>query len=268
MKRLGFIGVGNMGGAILSGALSHGVLKASEIIVSAKTKKTLDALAATHSDLTCTLDNRQVARESEMILLAVKPQYLHEVLADIHDELRGKAVLSIAAGWTMQMLQAEMAESGIELLRAMPNTPVKTGEGMTAICAENTFTKPHFDFVMQLFSAVGRVAVVPEKLFDGVIAVSGSSPAYLYMMLEAMGDAAVREGLPRKIAYEMAAQSMIGAAKMLLETGEHPGMLKDAVCSPAGTTIEAVASLEKSGFRSAVMEAMAVCAEKSRQMAK
>ena len=115
---------------------------------------------------------------------------------------------------------------------------------------------------------MGRVAVVPEKLFDGVIAVSGSSPAYLYMMLEAMGDAAVREGLPRKTAYEMAAQSMVGAAKMLLETGEHPGMLKDAVCSPAGTTIEAVASLEKSGFRNAIMEAMAVCAEKSRQMAK
>ena len=113
---------------------------------------------------------------------------------------------------------------------------------MTAICEEHTFSKPHFDFVMQLFSAVGRVAVVPEKLFDGVIAVSGSSPAYLYMMLEAMGDAAVREGLPRKTAYEMAAQSMVGAAKMLLETGEHPGMLKDAVCSPAGTTIEAVAA--------------------------
>ena len=268
MKRLGFIGAGNMGGAILSGALSHGVLEASEIIASAKTKKTLDALAATHSDLTCTLDNRQVAYESEIILLAIKPQYLHEVLAAIHDDLRGKAVLSIAAGCTMQMLQAEMAGSDIELLRAMPNTPVKVGEGMTAICAEHTFTKSHFDFVMQLFSAVGRVAVVPEKLFDGVIAVSGSSPAYLYMMLEAMGDAAVREGLPRKTAYEMAAQSMVGAAKMLLETGEHPGMLKDAVCSPAGTTIEAVASLEKSGFRNAIMEAMAVCAEKSRQMAK
>ena len=143
MKRLGFIGAGNMGGAILSGALSHGVLEASEIIVSAKTKKTLDALAATHSDLTCTLDNRQVAYESEIILLAIKPQYLHEVLADIHDDLRGKAVLSIAAGWTMQMLQAEMAGSDIELLRAMPNTPVKVGEGMTAICAEQTFTKSH-----------------------------------------------------------------------------------------------------------------------------
>ena len=185
MKRLGFIGAGNMGRAILSGALYHGILKESEIIVSAKTKKTLDALTAMHSDLTCTLDNRQVARESEIVLLAVKPQYLHEVLTDIHDELRGKAVLSIAAGWTMQMLQAEMAELRIELLRAMPNTPVKVGEGMTAICEEHTFSKPHFDFVMQLFSAVGRVAVVPEKLFDGVIAVSGSSPAYFYMMLEA-----------------------------------------------------------------------------------
>lgn len=120
----------------------------------------------------------------------------------------------------------------------------------------------------KVFQAVGRVVVLPERMFDGVIAVCGSSPAYLYMMLEAMGDGAVREGIPRKTAYELAAQAMLGCAKMVLETGAHPGALKDAVCSPAGTTIEGVAALERAGFRSAVLEAMAACADKSREMSK
>lgn len=125
-----------------------------------------------------------------------------------------------------------------------------------------------YAFIEKVFQAVGRVVVLPERMFDGVIAVCGSSPAYLYMMLEAMGDGAVREGIPRKTAYELAAQAMLGCAKMVLETGAHPGALKDAVCSPAGTTIEGVAALERAGFRSAVLEAMAACADKSREMSK
>ena len=150
----------------------------------------------------------------------------------------------------------------------MPNTPALVGEGMTAICDDTTFSQEDFDFAKGIFDAVGKTKVLPERLFDGVVAVSGSSPAYVYMMIEAMADAGVREGLPRSYAYEMAAQSVLGSALMVLSSGTHPAALKDAVCSPAGTTIEAVAALEKNGFRNAVMEAMKACAEKSREMSK
>ena len=268
MKRLGFIGAGNMGGAILSGLLRKGCLTADQVMVSDKAEGQLSRYAQLYPGLATTTDNRQVAKESQMILLAVKPQFLRDVLTEIRDELKGKAVISIAAGWTQAMLNQALEGTGDTVLRAMPNTPALVGEGMTALCAEYTLSAEDYAFIEKVFQAVGRVVVLPERMFDGVIAVCGSSPAYLYMMLEAMGDGAVREGTPRKTAYELAAQAMLGCAKMVLETGAHPGALKDAVCSPAGTTIEGVAALERAGFRSAVLEAMAACADKSREMSK
>ena len=152
------------------------------------------------------------------------------------------------------------------VIRIMPNTPAMVGEGMTAICDDTTFSQEDFDFAKGIFDAIGKTRVLPERLFDGVIAISSSSPAYVYMMIEAMADAGVREGLPRSYAYEMAAQSVLGSALMVLNSGTHPAALKDAVCSPGGTTIEAVAVLEKNGFRNAILEAMRACADKSREM--
>lgn len=268
MKRLGLIGAGNMGGAILSGVLRRGCLKAEQVMVSDKAETLLDGFAKHFPGLETTTDNRRVASECQMILLAVKPQFLGGVLEEIHDAVQGKAVVSIAAGWTQAQLQQALAGTGATVLRAMPNTPALVGEGMTALCAEHTFSQEDYAFIEQVFQAVGRVTVLSERLFDGMIAVCGSSPAYLYMMLEALGDGAVREGIPRKTACTLAAQAMLGCAKMVLETGEHPAALKDAVCSPAGTTIEGVAALERAGFRNAVLEAMAACAEKSREMSK
>jgi len=177
-------------------------------------------------------------------------------------------VLSIAAGWTVSMLEKAMEGSGATILRVMPNTPALVGEGMTALCDESTFSKEDFDYAKGIFDAIGKTRVLPERLFDGVVAISGSSPAYVYMMIEAMADAGVKEGLPRVYAYEMAAQSVLGSALMVLSSGTHPAALKDAVCSPGGTTIEAVEELERKGFRAAIMDAMKVCAEKSRQMSK
>ena len=177
-------------------------------------------------------------------------------------------MISIAAGWTISRLAAALEGSGATYLRAMPNTPAMVGEGMTAICDDTTFDADDFDFAKGIFEAVGRTVVLPEKLFDGVIAISGSSPAYVFMMIEAMADAGVREGIPRSYAYEMAAQTLLGSALMVLQSGTHPAELKDAVCSPAGTTIEAVEMLERKGFRSAVMDAMKACADKSREMSK
>ena len=148
----------------------------------------------------------------------------------------------------------------------MPNTPALVGEGMTAICDDTTFSQEDFDYARGIFDAVGKTKVLPERLFDGVIAISGSSPAYVYMMIEAMADAGVREGIPRTQAYEMAAQSVLGSALMVLSSGTHPAALKDAVCSPGGTTIEAVEELERKGFRAAIMDAMKACAEVNRNL--
>ena len=148
----------------------------------------------------------------------------------------------------------------------MPNTPALVGEGMTAICDDTTFSKEDFNYAKGIFDSVGKTKVLPERLFDGVVAVSGSSPAYVYMMIEAMADAAVKQGIPRVYAYEMAAQSVLGSALMVLSSGTHPAALKDAVCSPGGTTIAAVEELEKHGFRASVMAAMDACAQRSKEL--
>ena len=177
-------------------------------------------------------------------------------------------MISIAAGWTVDMLADALEDTGATYLRVMPNTPAMVGEGMTALCDDSTFSKDDFAFAKGIFDAVGRTVILPERLFDGVIAISGSSPAYVFMMIEAMADAGVREGLPRACAYEMASQAVLGSALMVLSSGTHPASLKDAVCSPGGTTIEAVEELERKGFRGAIMDAMKACADKSREMSK
>ena len=197
-----------------------------------------------------------------MIVLAVKPQVLGAMLDEIKGEINDRALVSIAAGWTMNMLTSKVAGTTATLLRVMPNTPALVGAGMTAICRQTTLSATDLAYAQGIFDAIGETAVIDEKLFDGFIAVSGSSPAYIFMLIEAMADAAVREGIRRPDAVKMAAQAVLGSAKMVLETGKHE------VCSPAGTTIEAVAMLEKRGFRAAVQDAMAACAEKSRQMSK
>ena len=268
MLKLGFIGVGNMGGAILRGILAADYISEEDIAVCRRDRRKLEALSDEFPGLTCTESALELAEMCDVILLAVKPQYLGQILNEIQMELYDKAVVSIAAGWTNAQLAAALAGTNASYLRVMPNTPALVGEAMSVLCEENTFDPDDFDFVKGIFDAVGRTAILPERLFDGVIAISGSSPAYAFMMIEAMADAGVKEGLPRSIAYEMAAQSMLGSALMVLQSGEHPGALKDAVCSPGGTTIEAVAELERKGFRASIIDAMSACANKSRMMAK
>ncbi len=268
MLKLGFIGAGNMGGAILRGLITAGYLTADEMAVCDLSSRKLEELSDELPGLTCTDSDVELAQMCDMVVLSVKPQYMSDTIEHIHGELNGKAVISIAAGWTVQMLADKLEGSGATHLRVMPNTPAMVGEGMTALCEDTTFSQDDFEFAKGIFEAVGRTVVLPEKLFDGVIAISGSSPAYVYMMIEAMADAGVREGLTRPCAYEMAAQTLLGSALMVLQSGTHPGALKDAVCSPAGTTIDAVVELERKGFRSAIMDAMKVCADKSREMSK
>ena len=190
----------------------------------------------------------------------------HKVIPEIRHAITDDTIIvSIAAGQPIERIE-NMFERSVKLVRVMPNTPALVGASMSAICCNDEITEDELVEIQTIFNSFGEAEVISEHLMDTVIGVSGSSPAYVYMFIEAMADAAVADGMPRAQAYKFAAQSVLGSAKMVLETGKHPGELKDAVCSPGGTTIEAVAQLEKSGFRSAVIEAQRACVQKSRDM--
>ncbi len=265
---LGFIGVGNMGGAILRGALKQGFLQPEEIMISDLDTALTDELTKALG-VSVAQSNVDLAKTCDWILLAVKPVYLGGVIEEIRQAAQGKRIISIAAGWNVAKLQAAFGQDHTgRILRVMPNTPALVGAGYTALCTETTLSQAELNWAQKLFSTLGKVQLLPERLFDAVIAVSGSSPAYVFMFIESMADAAVRLGMTRPAAIEAAAMAVFGSAKMVLDTQQHPAVLKDQVCSPAGTTIEAVQALEKAGFRGAVMDAMAACAEKSQAMSK
>lgn len=264
-KVIGFIGAGNMGSAMIGGILDSSLATTGQIIASAHSKATLDQIR-TRFSIETTRSNEDVAERSDILILAVKPNKFDEVIPQVSPHLKnGCIVVSIAAGKSMASIE-EAFEREIKLVRAMPNTPALVGEAMSALCANGAVTSAELAEVKKIFDSFGKSEIVPESLIDAVVGVSGSSPAYVYLFIEAMADAAVADGMPRAQAYKFASQSVYGAAKMVLETGKHPGELKDAVCSPGGTTIEAVAALEQGGLRSAVITAQRACTKKSRDM--
>lgn len=264
-KIIGFIGAGNMGSAMIGGILHASLATTSQVIASAHSPATLEKIKSQYS-IETTLANETVAERSDILFLAVKPNKFEEVIPQITPHLKSNCiVVSIAAGKTIASIEALFGR-GIKLVRAMPNTPALVGEAMSALCPNALVTDAELAQIQEIFNSFGRSEVVPESLIDAVVGVSGSSPAYVYMFIEAMADAAVADGMPRSQAYKFAAQSVYGAAKMVLETGEHPGVLKDAVCSPGGTTIEAVAALEKGGLRDTVITAQRACSKKSHDM--
>ncbi|MBP3646331.1 MAG: pyrroline-5-carboxylate reductase [Clostridia bacterium] len=264
--KIGFIGAGNMGGAILKGALKAGFLKSEDTMVFDLNEKLLSNWQI-ESGIVPAKSNAELAAKCEWIVLAIKPIFFNIVLSEIKPYLNSnKKIISIAAGWSLDMLNQELGECGSPVLRVMPNTPALVGAGLTAICQETTLSADDLNWAKSLFETLGMVQMIPERLIDAVIAVSGSSPAYVFMFIEAMADAAVKLGMFRPMAIESAAQAVMGAAKMVLDTHQHPAVLKDNVCSPGGTTIEAVQMLEKGGLRAAVMDAMVACAEKNQKM--
>lgn len=266
-KMIGFIGAGNMGSAMIGGILASSFASTGQIIASASSVTTLEKIKNKFSVET-TLSNETVARQSDILFLAVKPNKFDDIIPTICDCVKSRTIIvSIAAGKTISAIEQSFGRK-IKLVRAMPNTPALVGEAMSALCCNANVTSDEMEQVKTIFQCFGKCEYVPESLFDAVIGVSGSSPAYVFLMLEAMADAAVADGMPRKSAYKFAAQAVLGAAKMVLATEEHPGLLKDAVCSPGGTTIEAVAALEESGFRSAIIQAQRACSAKSRAMNK
>lgn len=266
MHQLGIIGVGNMGEAILRGILKEGVVKAEDIVVfDTNVKKT----AALSNELGITVADQleSFIEKSKMILFAVKPNVIGAMLDSYRSLFHQKGIISIIAGWSADRLSDNLPND-TRILRVMPNTPAMIGDGMIVFESGDTLTKDEKAFAVALFSSIGRVTTVDPQLMDAVTGVSGSGPAYVYLFIEAMADAGVQQGLPRAVAYELAAQTVKGAARMVLESGQHPGQLKDNVCSPGGTTIDAVATLEKRGFRGAVIEAIEACSSKSREMSK
>ena len=265
MKKIGFIGLGNMASAMIGGMLNTGLFEPGAIIGSAKTQETADKIAKKFAISTGT-DNTLTAQEADVLILAVKPIFLSEVIAEFKNFVdNNMLVISIVAGKSISWIEQAFGKN-LRLIRCMPNTPAMVGEACTCICTKEDVAESDKETALQIMSSFGRASILPERLMDGFIGVAGSAPAYVFLFIEAMADAAVMAGLPRNQAYEFAAQTVLGSAKMVLETKMHPGVLKDMVCSPAGTTIEAVKVLEEKGLRAAVIDAIGACVEKSKNL--
>ena len=263
--KLGIIGFGNMAEAILGGILNGGFIAKEDVAASGKDEAML-AKASEKYGIGVEMDNCKLVENSNVILLSVKPQIMQTVLDEIKGVCsRDKLIISIAAGKSLQFIEEGLGGSH-KIVRCMPNTPALVGEGSTGICFSDSVSEEEKAYALKLFSCIGKAQEVPEKLMDVVVGVSGSAPAYVFMFIEAMADAAVEMGMPRAQAYTFAAQAVMGSAKLLLETGKHPGELKDMVCSPGGTTIAAVRVLEEKGMRAAVMDAVIKCIERSKEL--
>ena len=264
--RLGVIGAGNMGEAILRGYLTSGYASGEQTAVF---DLDLEKCRALERDLSVSVANSltELIDDSDLLLVAVKPNVCAHLFSEQFDHFANKAVVSIAAGWGGERLKSALPATA-RVLRVMPNTPAMIGEGMIVFESGDTLTSDERAFAETLFGSVGDVITLEPKLMDAVTAVSGSGPAYVYLFIEALADGGVKAGLPRPIALKLAAQTVKGSAMMVSETGVHPGELKDRVCSPGGTTIEAVAVLEQKGFRGAVIAAVDACRDKSEKLSK
>ncbi len=264
--KLGFIGLGNMATAIIGGILQQKVVSSEDIIGYDALDKAKELIKSKYN-ITVAINNCDVVENADIVFLAVKPQYLADVIGEIKKAVKKDTVIvSIAAGKTIHYLQENFGSEELKIVRCMPNTPALVLAGCTGVCKNEQVTEEDMGKVLTLLQSFGTASVVPEHLMDVVVGVSGSSPAYVFMFIEAMADAAVAGGMPRGQAYEFAAQAVMGSAKMVLEMGKHPAELKDMVCSPGGTTIDAVKVLEEKGMRAAVMDAVEACIEKSRKL--
>lgn len=265
-NKVGFIGSGNMAGAIIGGAIKSGYLSPENIYISDLDENKTNDLQRLYG-IKVAKDNIELVKVTEVIVLSVKPHIYRIVLDEIKEYIKEDTLLvTIAAGLTLDYVKG-FFNSDVKVIRTMPNTPALVGEGMTALTYKAPVTKENVDFVDGLFSSFGLVEIIDEAYIDAFSSLCGSSPAFIDMFIEAMADAAVLMGLPRNRAYIMAAQAVKGSAKMVIDTKKHPGELKDMVCSPAGTTIEGVRILEEKSMRSAVIEALIKTTEKAREIA-
>lgn len=266
MAKIGFIGTGNMGRAMVKGLAKSGLYQQQDLYIYDRNLTVAKELAR-DLGIQSTETPQALVKACDRIIFAVKPNVLPTVLRALVPEVTAdKVVISVAAGISLEKL-ASILGADHKIVRVMPNTPALVGMGMSAVTQNDQVTQAELAEVLAIFASFGKAEAVSESLIDAVVGVSGSAPAYVYLFIEALADGAVMEGIPRAQAYEFAAQTVMGSAQMVLETGQHPGELKDMVCSPGGTTIAAVKTLEEAGLRAAVIQAVQVAAEKNREMA-
>ena len=261
--KISFIGCGNMASAIIKGLIGNGFdpacICASDINAEGLRKM------AEQTGIKAAPLNTEAVNFADIVILAVKPQQLDDILPEIRDLASNKILVTLAPGKTLKWI-GERLNKNTKVVRTMPSTPALVGESMTALCANEHVSESELDEVLEIFRNVGKAVVIPENLFDVAVGVGSSSPAYVFMFIEAMADAAVYKGMSRQQAYAFAAQAVYGSARLVLESGIHPGELKDRVCSPAGTTIEGLRTLEQGGFRGTVMDAVIDAVERSQEL--
>jgi pyrroline-5-carboxylate reductase len=264
-KKIAFLGTGNMAEALVKGLLRAGAATPAELVCAEPREERRKEIAARYG-VRSVASNREAVAGADVVVLSVKPQVVDAVLDEISPAIdAGKLVVSIAAGVTLAAIAGRLP-AGTRIVRTMPNTPALVGAGAAALSAGPHANAADLDLAKRLFEAVGTATVVPEPLLDAVTGLSGSGPAFVYLFIEALADGGVKSGLARAEALQLAAQTVMGAAKLVLESGEHPGRLKDQVTSPAGTTIAGVHALEKAGFRGAVVDAVEAATRRAREL--
>lgn len=263
-KRFGFLGAGRMATALAQGLVRAGLAAPSDLMASDPVAAARQSFAAATIGTACE-SNADVVAKSDVVVLAVKPQQMVQALANVRDAVTDRhLVISVAAGIKLATIAAGLPHG--RLVRVMPNTPCLVGKGASAYCLGRAATADDGALVEQLLSAVGKCVAVEEILLDAVTGLSGSGPAYAFVMIEALSDGGVRMGLPRNVSTLLAAQTLLGAAEMLLDSGEHPGVLKDQVASPGGTTIAGLQALESGGLRAALMAAVEAATRRSQEL--
>jgi pyrroline-5-carboxylate reductase len=265
-KRVAFLGAGKMGGIILQAMLKHGLLTPATTCATVAHEERAKALAA-KLNISVSTNNVEAAKGADIIVVGVKPQVVESVMREISDQITPKQVIvSVAASVPTAMIEKDLPPM-VPVIRAMPNTPCIVGAGMTAICKGKHASAEQVALTCRMFDIVGRTVVVDEKHMDAVTALSASGPAYIYIILESLAEAGVKVGLPRDIATLLAAQTTMGAARVVLETGDHPALLKDAVTTPAGCTIDAIMELEEGKLRVTLIKAVVKAAQRAKELA-
>jgi pyrroline-5-carboxylate reductase len=263
--RLAILGLGKMGSILLQAFCAHKVASPGRVVATVNHAERVDTLASKYGIRVIT-DNRAAVKAADVILLCVKPQTLGDVLEEIRPELRqNQLLISIAASVPTSYIEQRIP-SELPVVRAMPNTPSRVGAGMTAFCPGKHVTPADLQMVHRLFDTVGETIRVDEKHMDAVTGLSASGPAYIFMILESLAEGGVKVGLPRDVAMKLAGQTVLGSAKMMLETGDHPALLKDAVATPAGCTVDGILELEEGGLRVTLIKAVVKASQRAKEL--
>jgi len=264
-KKVAFLGLGKMGGILLQALLKKNLLSPKNTVATVRHPERAQKLSQ-ELGISVTTDNRQAAQQSDLILLCVKPQTVREVTEEIAAEMTSKKLLiSIAASVPTRYIE-EILDSEVPVVRAMPNTPCVIGCGMTGLCKGKFADETHLDIAKTFFDSVGMTVTVAEKRMDAVTGLSASGPAFIYIILESLAEGGVKVGLPRDVATLLAAQTVQGAARMVLETGQHPALLKDAVTTPAGCTVDGIMELEEGKLRVTLIKAVVKATERAQEL--